>query len=68
MTQFFANDVDSQRFMENMERIDYWFRYIADVCKNSTSCEECPFVGHQLMETDVGTLGCENGRDKRKKG
>lgn len=51
-----------------MVRINYWFEHAQEICRNSQSCEECPLVGYQPLQTDVSVLYCENGRNKRPKG
>lgn len=51
-----------------MEKIQYWFDYANQLCRNSSSCEDCPLVGYKPIKTDVSILRCETGKDRKPKG
>lgn len=51
---------------QEMERIQYWFKYANELCKNHYACAECPLAGYEPIETDISILRCETGKDKPK--
>lgn len=43
------------------------FQYARKICE-SNQCENCPIAGSQPLQTELGTLICETGRDRKPKG
>ena len=52
--------------IDNKQIMD-WFRYGEQLCRASPSCEDCPLVGYQAIDTGISHLRCETGRNRKPK-